>query len=242
MKQSIRLTETELKVLIRESVIEALGDRWQNNTERIMDKRKEHSVSEYLKGKMDDIRHGLATMFGKEMSDDTYDTIVSGLTYQILGQIHADGSADPGLVARRDGIVNKYGKGYNRRNFGFYRDEDEVRPDTPEEIGKNAKNKRNMLQQRLQVAFQKMKQNVKDNDIQKYEAMSKQYNGQPNICKVIDGFEGYHGGSGSFFCTNSNGQPFFLYDYSTNGATWLHEIFSNDELYQYFPKTADEIK
>lgn len=244
MKQRIKLSESEFKGFIRQVIIESLGDRWEDEKERIYNKRQEHSISEYLKGKMDDIRHGLATMFGKEMSDNTYAAIVSGLSKQIISQIGDTGNADPDLITHRDNIIDKHGKGFDRRNFGFYRGENEVRPDTPEEVEKNAQNKGNMLQQRLQVALQKMRENMTEGEIQKYQDLIQEYSGQPNICINIGGFEGNHGGSGSFFCTNSKGQPFLLYDYVNRNSDyrWLQDIFSNDELYQYFPKTVDELR
>jgi len=240
MKQTIHLNERQLKGIIKRAVNEALGNEYQTEKERIYDKQKEHSIKEYISGKLDDLMHGLSVMFGKDFSDEDYMNIVDGLSKQIVRQISDTGSADPGLVAKRDNLIKKYGKGVHRRQFGVYREPDEVRPDTPEEIERNVENKKRMMERRISVIYDKMKQHGL-RDFDKYEEMIPQYEGKPNARKSIDGYEGHHGGEGSFIFTNSNGEPFFFYDYATTDEGWLQNLLANDELFKYFPKNREEL-
>lgn len=74
-----------------------------------------------------------------------------------------------------------------------------------------------------------------DDYFAKYEEYVESGNNEPNIRVDLGGRRGFHGGAFFFYCTNSQGQPFFFVDRTSETDYPSLESYSNDELYPYFP-------
>ena len=217
---------------------EALGDEWQSPNERTIDKQKEHTAMEWLKVKLDDVRHAFATAFKGELSDEDYLNMLAVIGRQ--ARISGNPETKQELGRQRDALKQMYGRGYDRRNYGYYRNADEVRPDTPEEIQKNARNKEEMIKQEAAFAFTYHKD--MSSEFAEYEKYANSANQQPNARVKIGGRHGFHGGTFYYYCTNSKGQPFFYPDIDATGHYGIFKYCTNDELYPYFPHNREEFE
>ena len=221
-----------------EIVDEALGDEWQGPNQRTIDKQMEHTAMEWLKGKLDDVRHAFATRFKGELSDESYLNMLAVIGRQ--ARISNDPATKQELGRQRDALKQMYGRGYDRRNYGYYRNADEVRPDTPEEIQKNARNKVEMIKK--EAAFALTYHKDMENEFAEYEKYANSANQQPNARVKIGGRRGFHGGTFYYYCTNSKGQPFFYPDIDATGHYGIFQYCTNDELYPYFPHNREEFE
>lgn len=230
MRKQIRLTESDLHRIVKSVIKEAIGDYYQTPEQRIDDKRREHTKMEWLKGKMDDIRHSFASTFGYEMSDKDFKNA--------LYTLHLT----PQIKDEQNQMKNKYGKGFERRNYGYYRGEDEVRDDTPEEIAKNQQNKIQMI--KTQVLNPLIRYGNKDKEFSLYEDAVSEYmesgNKEANVRRYLAGSNGFHGGVLFYFCTDSQGRPFFCPDERRSRMHSVMDVCTNDELYKYCPHNREE--
>lgn len=226
-----RINESHIRNVVRSVLNEVLGDEYQTPDERVADKQREHTRGEWLRGKLDDIRHGISTTFGNEMSDEEYFNSLNGLNrqYRMTG--------DPSILDKAREIERKYGRGYARRNFGYYRGKDDVRNDTGLELAKNAENKMRMIKSDLNLCLSQIDSN---DAFERYESAVNSYmrSGvrRANMRSSLGNYQGYQGGIVYYFATNSNGEPFFLPNkFHSNGRSII-DICTNDELYTYCPR------
>lgn len=100
------IKESQLRDIIAESVNSALLEAQD---------RYEHTKMEWLKGKLDDLRHQMAVAFGNELSDDQYFALLGTLSQQYRA------FKDPDIGDQMDALRAKHDKGFDRRNYGIYR-------------------------------------------------------------------------------------------------------------------------
>ena len=126
MKKVIKLTESDLHNIVTKSVNRIINEKNHDTTSQegidAYNEKTRHSVSEWFMGKLDDIRHEFATIFGEEPSDEEYSTMLSILGTQAR---HARKTGNVDYLNDRTNKINdlrqKYDKGYNRRKYGYYR-------------------------------------------------------------------------------------------------------------------------
>lgn len=128
-----------------------------------------------------------------------------------------------------------------------------------ESVKRIINNKKNMVSEGFLDRFFKYKN--EDNNIEKnirnvfncrytYESMLGHFgkymkyaqsgNNEPNQRIELGGRRGFHGGTFYYYCTDSEGNPFFYPDLSGSNTPSI-KYLSNDELAKYFPKTRQEL-